>query len=349
MDTADEYDKVYDKVNKEITIDYSKNSNDSLIIVILNICKFINYNEINSLVKDDKILSTLLQIYNNNDYSLINKNIDITKIPSWKDRVDINLLILLFKCENVKNNHFINSTIRERINIENWINKVNIEINELSKSTTYFKVLNYLKFNLQLLLLEYLKFENNNSLYLNLIFELFNTGHKNLLIDQKIYAFFIKSFLLEPYGYFKKSIIKTFIDSHQFELLNLLCDDTLLDYDKIRNEAIKLVSFSEDELSTVKLNIIQLNIIYISNVYKTIRFDKLFELLDISSNDEKDLIIDEILKLKLNGKLIVKINQVDEILYFPLNDTNLKSDLNEMFTTTLPQVLERDWDALMNN
>lgn len=85
------------------------------------------------------------------------------------------------------------------------------------------------------------------------------------------------------------------------------------------------------------------NVIVASNLFITLRFDTFVKL----TGYDKSELVDGVCKLLLGKKIIANVDLVDNIITFPVNKIDLQAEINGFFKKTVPEALERDWDALL--
>lgn len=183
---------------------------------------------------------------------------------------------------------------------------------------------------------------------------------------------FTKSLLLEPYGYSKNSILQRlriyfltrdkseamvkqldFNDS-MTKVLRYLAFDKIFKLSKSSGAGLSLfsiqseLSLDDSQYQRIFNNLIDLNIIFISRKFSTVKIStllKLFQVQDTGYNSFQ--LIDAVSSLSRDKKVVVRIDQCDEILSFPLLQKGEFETIDSLFTHTLPQALERDWDKLI--
>lgn len=397
------------KVSNHDILQFYKNvatwSNDSILIATVLLVfdsidssynfKFPKANQFLSICKqnfDDQNCNELFNILQNfiNLLSSENANIDDfmiqinnSSMEEFKD-FEFQCIIQFIQYKSEKN---ILKSSNDQV-----INKIQIKVKDELKNTNgltpYINFLQLIKYSILNFQLEYYKSKSSWSSYLLVSFQLLNeaifniTTLENQLICQwyssktkilSVIPLFVKAFLLEPYGFFKQSILEaikfyfsnkeklntqdsflTLGNNLTTEILKQLAtekffifsiNDNIYDYIKsiICDNDINIVRI-------ISINLIELNIVFASHKFYTVKISTLNKLFNFNSNEFDSLtLIDIVLDLLKSKKLIVKINQYDEILTFPLLNENSSQSLDLMFSQTLPRVLERDWNNLIES
>lgn len=259
-----------------------------------------------------------------------------------------------------------------RSSSEQWISYCqNILLTSSKLNINYLDFIQTCKIEILLNKLKHLEESQKWSLYLTTsytiikeaVLDIDSTSFlKSWYLDQDILSTiqpnFLKSLLLEPYGYLKQTILtslKTYLKSSptannydNWELLKIIPDKQFVKFTR-GNIAIVKQLIDASDFNTAIQNLIDLNIIVALKRFKTIRFSTFIKLCEFEDIVYKisDL-IDSVTKLSLGKKINVEIDQADEILIVPSHERSTSDKLNDMFSNVLPNTLERDWDALLD-
>jgi hypothetical protein len=314
----------------------------------VNFCSYLRF--LVHLLSDNK---TDTNLQNLKDLEKLNP-----RVPQISNIFELQLLIFILQCSN---NY---TTVSSQMNIDEWIQSVELKISKINDYSPYFEFLQQCRLELYKNKLVNLKNLGKWSLYLISSYHLLNEflfthnlniqkwyeNHQEIL--NEILPFFFKSLLLEPYGYFRSTISNNFnknfskLDKSN-SVLNFILELSSLKFtDLSTNPYIEF--FNDSEYKIVFRNLVDLNTVKASKLFKTVKFTTLYNLFGLSNTNYKlDDLIDDIIKLSDSKKIIVKINQFDGFLDFPIQEKSEDEQLNEMFSTILPEVLERDWDSLL--
>ncbi|KAG0679641.1 hypothetical protein C6P40_000418 [Pichia californica] len=329
----------------------------------------INY--LNSMIKDLSISNTSIDCINTVKRLIING-------------FEFQIILFFIKYKS--------SVYDTRISVEHILNEIQTEIeknidseNDNCSLSPYLYFLQTIKYRIIILQLRELELKSKWSVYLSTSFQLlyesvFDLSPSNgpflewyLSTSEIPYVIstFLKSLLLEPYGYLKYSTIEN-IRSYFLNVgkLNIIKSIRLssnnqaekilksISFGKIfklsnNNHTLnyikcKILNYSEDQFKNAYENLIELNVVNVSRKFSTVKLSTLLKLFDLDAEiySSADL-LDIILKLSENKKIVVKIDQCDETLTFPLHDVNDTKSLDLMFSQVLPQALERDWSKMI--
>lgn len=288
----------------------------------------------------------------------INKSAYLNDFEKYENLLKIDFLELEFISNSLK---YINDLKSE--NIEATMSQIETKLSSMKKYSPYFQLLQNFRSKVYMKRLQLLQDQNKWSLYLtssyHILQECLFSDHNSIFrlwyeenphIIEFILPNFFKSLLLEQYGYFKKSILNKF-KNMSFKGSEI---EIILEIHKISlNEFIKLSTFpynnlfNDKEYEIVFNNLIALNIIKASEIFTTIKIQTLYKLCDFNPNYDIENLFDIILKLSQSRKIMVKIDEFDERLEFPIHKKSIDFKLNQMFNEILPKTLERDWDAFI--
>lgn len=293
--------------------------------------------------------------------------------------LEFQIIIYLLKCKLNTNNF-------NKIKSDQLVAQLHAKIDGHLKAdhsmTPYISFLQQLKYSVYSVQLIRFQTLSKWSAYLTSSYQLINEGlldlsSENSLLLQwysqnsdfsSILPLFTKALLLEPYGYFKSSICYRlrlyFTDINKSQILDSNCPIskilTHLAYGKFftlsaSSDTEQIFSHIQDqfctkdeEFHTIFNNLIDWNIIIASKKFSTVKLSTLYTLFSLQNSDTSGFnLIDAVSKLSREKKLVVRINQCDDILTFPLHRKGESESLNAIFAHILPQALERDWDRLM--
>lgn len=273
---------------------------------------------------------------------------------------------------------------------DQFVAKLHVKIEDYLKTddslTPYTSFLQDLKYMILTIQLARFRSTDKWSAYLTASYQLINEG----LLDSSpanaplllwynsksdilsLIPLFTKSLLLEPYGYFKNSILQKlrlyFVNQNKFEamgkqldpncpitkILRYLAFDKFFTLSPSSGAGLLLLSIQselaiDDSLyQRIFNNLIDLNIIFASRKFSSIRISTLLTLFQLHETEYTlSQLIDAVSNLSRDMKVVVRIDQCDEILSFPLLQKRESKTLDSLFAHILPQALERDWDKLM--
>lgn len=289
------------------------------------------------------------------------------RVGKYND-VEFQAVLTLFQADIHPDN--VSKTSLEK-NIENVFTKLNEYLEpDPTVSTMYVYFMQSLK--LELFAKYYEKYPKDG---LPLIFKVvnevcydltpWNYGITKISDIDRIFSYFIKSLLLEPYGYYKDSVLQHIhryyqnvntsnVNRNGFDSLGAMTAFEMA-LGKIWNlsssecHELKKMFPDEDHLKIAFGNIVDMNIIFASRKFSTVRLSTLYSLFGLKDNEftaDYDL-LESVERLSQEKKIVVKINEADGILTFPLVKKTKKELLDNLFSNTIPRALDKDWDTLI--
>lgn len=331
--------------------------------------------------------SLLLALPQNTDRSIKSKALNEINesVSRYKVFNDFEFQTLLFIIQSQ-----LNDSTSSKPKADQLVAKLHARIEDCLKTdnslTPYTSFLQDLKYMILTIQLARFRSTDKWSAYLATSYQLINEGLLDLSPANapllpwynsrsdipSLIPLFTKSLLLEPYGYFKNSILQRlrfyFINQNKSKAMGKQLDSNYpitkilryLAFDKFftlspSSDAGLLLLSIQSELAIddsqyqrIFNNLIDLNIIFASRKFSSVRISTLLALFQLDESEyTSSQLIDAVSNLSRDKKVVVRIDQCDEVLSFPLLQKRESKTLDSLFAHILPQVLERDWEKLM--